>query len=110
MSHESRKGPPKRNRKIEGDLAREGCTAYRFKGVEPYWYLFDTGRIAAYFTGIRIMYSGDIDTVYFPNEEGLLMNPRHDDQDPKKPENVLNLKNAPDGWDVDRGQLRNMDD
>jgi hypothetical protein len=45
-----------------------------FKGTEPYWELFNAGRIAPYQNYVRVTLGGFSHLLYYADEEGNLIN------------------------------------
>jgi len=73
-----------------------------FKGYFPFQVLLDQGRIAAYYTSIRPMYSGWADIAYYVNQDGLLEQIGIENPPALNPEEVLSEKNLPDGWEPEQ--------
>jgi len=74
----------------------------RFKGYFPLRVLLGQGRIATYYTSIRAMHTGLIDTTYYVNQDGLLEKAGIENPPALKPEEVLSEKNLPDGWEPEK--------
>jgi len=75
-----------------------------FKGYFPFKVLVDQGRVAPYYTTIRIMYTGIIDVCYYLNDDGLLEQIGLENPPALDPKEVLSASKNPRGWEPE--QLR----
>lgn len=83
-------------------FCEEGGATPRFKGYAPFEILLRQGRIAPFFTSIRIMYTGSIDETFYVNDGGLLEQAGIDNPIPLDPKDVLSKEKHPEGWEPEK--------
>jgi len=83
------------------DFCKERNVFPRFRGVKPFRELQKRGRITPLVTSIRVMYTGLIDEHYYVDENQMLLSINHPEEEPQKPEEVLDEKKHPDGWEIE---------
>jgi hypothetical protein len=98
------------NMKVEEylDYCTENRIVPRYKGVEPFWELMKAARITPIITIIRIMYSGPVDQCYFLDDGSRFFSVNYPDRKPQCPEEVLNERKNPDGWEIEMTRPKNF--